>query len=247
MPLNRLRRLAGEQEVAAARSSAGNLLEDRREEVFVPPHQTPAPPPIQLSGPPPPAPAPAMAYNTPAITHTPAPAQQTPAHAPAPIHTMPPPPMAPVAPGPVVYEAGPPRNYGQQEYSPRDYSPRDYSPSRTTSTSSSWDTHHQHYHEASGPVPVGPMALAERPRSRSRSRSRRDIRAEIKALERELVHRPKTEVGPVGDRELVRAERLPDGQLVIYEEQVERVEHSPKPARIEKDKKGRLAISVPRR
>lgn len=80
------------------------------------------------------------------------------------------------------------------------------------------------------------MALVER--SRSRSRSRHDIRAEIRALERELVHRPKHELGPVGSREVVRAERLPDGQLVIYEEEVEKVVHHPKPPRIEKDKKG---------
>lgn len=93
---------------------------------------------------------------------------------------------------------------------------------------------------------MGPLALAERSRSRSRSRNRRDIRAEIKALERELVHRPKDSLGPVGDREIVRAERLPDGQLVIYEEQVEKVIHHHKPPRIEKDKKGRLSLSLPR-
>lgn len=83
----------------------------------------------------------------------------------------------------------------------------------------------------------------ERSRSRSRSRGGRELRAEIRALERELAHRPKHH----GDREIVRAERLPDGQLVVYEEQVEEVVHTPKPARIEKDKKGRLSLSVPRR
>ena len=175
-------------EVAAARSSAGNVVEERREESFVPP--------------PVPAPAPTV----------------VPAPAPAP------------APGPVIVDAAPFRAS---------------SPS-FTSTTSSYDTyyphhHHHHHHEASRPIPVGPVALAER--SRSRSRSRREIRSEIRALERELVHRPKNELG---EREIVRAERLPDGQLVIYEEE-EKIEHTPKPARIEKDKRGRLSLSVPRR
>lgn len=93
-------------------------------------------------------------------------------------------------------------------------------------------------------MPVGPLALAERSRSRSQSRGGREIRAEIRALERELAHRPKHDSG---GRELVRAERLPDGQLVVYEEQVEKVEHGHKPARIEKDKRGRLSLSMPRR
>lgn len=184
--------ITGEMEVAAARSSAGNVVEERKEEIFVPPAATQ------------PAPAAALA----------------PAPAPAP------------APGPVIVDAAP---------------PRDTSPSRTTTTTSSYDTHHYHHHhdhhEASRPVPVGPLALAERSRSRSRSRGGREIRAEIRALERELVHRPKRETG---ERELVRAERLPDGQLVVYEEQVD-VEHTHKPARIEKDRKGRLSLSVPHR
>lgn len=95
-------------------------------------------------------------------------------------------------------------------------------------------------HESvSGPVPIGPLAIAQR--ARSQSRSRREIRSEIRALERELVHRPKE----VSDREIVRAERLPDGQLVMYEEEVEKVISRPKPPRIEKDKKGRLSLSVP--
>lgn len=79
-------------------------------------------------------------------------------------------------------------------------------------------------------------------RPRSRSRSGREIRAEIRALERELVHRPR---GPA-DREIVRAERLPDGQLVIMEEKLEKVVEHRKPPRIEKDKKGRMSISVPK-
>lgn len=201
----------GEQEVAAARSSAGDI-DERREEIFVPPAPAPAPPP----------PAPSV--------------RVPPAPAPAPVPVAPPP-------GPVIVDA------------------REPSPSRDTATTSSYDSyystpsyyhryhhhgHHDGHHEASAPIPVGPLALAERSRSRSRSR---EIRHEIRALERErdreLAHRPRYE--PVrGERELVKAERLPNGELVLYEEQIER-EHIPKPARIEKDKKGRLSISLPSR
>lgn len=215
--------IPGEMEIAAARSSAGNIAEERREDVFVPPPmtappphtappQTVPPPQTVAPGPPPPPPQPAP---------MPAPVQAQPQY-----QTPAPPPAAPV-----IIEGGP---------------ARDYSPSRT-STTTSYDSHYHHHHEHSAPVPVGPLALAERSRSRSRSRGGREIRAEIRALERELAHRPKHDVGPVGSRELVRAERLPDGQLVVYEEQVEKVEHTHKPARIEKDKKGRLSLSMPRR
>jgi hypothetical protein len=45
---------------------------------------------------------------------------------------------------------------------------------------------------------------------------------------------------------MVRAERLPDGQLIIREDRVEEVVTHRKPPRIEKDKKGRMSISVPK-
>ncbi|KAI6784569.1 uncharacterized protein J7T54_006614 [Emericellopsis cladophorae] len=217
-----------EMEVAAARSSAGNLVEDRRDDpIFVPPPTPAAPAPAPA--PPPPAPA-TVVPPTPA----PAPAPEPVVVAAPPPPTPAPAPVANPAPAPVIVDAGPPPA-------------RDYSPSRT-STTSSWDSyHHHHHHEASAPMPVGPLALAERSRSRSRSRGGREIRSEIRALERELAHRPKHSTGPVGGRELVRAERLPNGELVLYEEQVEKVIHHSKPPRIEKDKKGRLSLSVPKR
>jgi hypothetical protein len=124
------------------------------------------------------------------------------------------------APAPVIIDASPHR-------------------SRSTSTSSSGSSSHHHHHG-------GPVAIIDRSRSRSKSRSNREIRAEIRALERELVHRPR-DIGPVRGREVVHAERLPDGQLVVYEEEVEKVIHHHKPPRIEKDKKGRLSLSVPLR
>lgn len=185
-----------DEEVANARSSAGNVVEERNEERRTETGRSPAPPP------PPPAPI-----------------------------VVPPP--AP-APGPAVLDAAP-RATETVEYVDKTVI-RESSPTRS---SSSWDSghhrHRHHHHHDEG-------ALVVVPRSRSRSRSRRDIRAEIKALERQLVHRPRGEV----EREVVRTERLPNGELVIYEEEVERTVARPKPPRIEKDKKGRMSISVPK-
>jgi hypothetical protein len=45
-------------------------------------------------------------------------------------------------------------------------------------------------------------------------------------------------------REIIRTERMEDGQLVIYEEVTDRIA-SHKPPRIEKDKKGRIKLSLP--
>ncbi|KAI0164075.1 hypothetical protein GGR57DRAFT_274132 [Xylariaceae sp. FL1272] len=48
------------------------------------------------------------------------------------------------------------------------------------------------------------------------------------------------------ERDMVRAERLPTGELVLYEESIEKVEEPRRGVRIEKDKKGRMSISVPK-
>jgi hypothetical protein len=71
-------------------------------------------------------------------------------------------------------------------------------------------------------VPVG-TAVETRRRSRSRSRHHRH-----------------------SSRDLVKAERLPNGELVLFEETVERIEEPNRGVRIEKDKRGRMSISVPR-
>jgi len=47
-------------------------------------------------------------------------------------------------------------------------------------------------------------------------------------------------------RELVAAERLSNGELILYEEKIERIEAPRRGVRIEKDKKGRMSISVPK-
>ncbi|KZZ99442.1 hypothetical protein AAL_02014 [Moelleriella libera RCEF 2490] len=206
-----------DQEVAAARSSAGSIVEERIEEIrkeeiiekastHAPP--PPPPPPASVAPPPPPPPAPVVV-------------------------PPPPPPPAPVvaAPGPIIVDAGP-RPVDTVEIVDRTVVRESSSPTRSTS---SWDSgHHHHHHHRHRHRQYEEDALVVVPHSRSRSRSRRDIRAEIKALERELVHRPRAEL----EREVVRTERLPSGELVIYEEEVERTIARPKPPRIEKDKKG---------
>lgn len=152
--------------------------------------------------------------------------------APAPTHmTIVHPPPAPPYPPTVV----PPAE--TVEYVDKTVIRESSSPSRS---SSSWDSSHHHRRRHHHHYDDGTVVLV--PRSRSRSRSRRDIRAEIKALERQLVHRPKGEV----EREVVRTERLPNGELIVYEEEVERTVSRHKPPRIEKDKKGRLSLSVPK-
>lgn len=139
----------------------------------------------------------------------------------------------PAPPPPVIIDAGPPVELVEETFI------RDESPSRSSSTSS-WDTHRHRHRSRRRRKSVGPLAIYER--SRSRSRSGHELRAEIRALERELAHRPKGS----SNRELVRAERLPDGQVVIYEEKLEKVVEHHKPPRLEKDKKGRMSISVPK-
>lgn len=98
------------------------------------------------------------------------------------------------------------------------------------------------YYDSSNEIPAGTMALAHRHRSQSASRSGREIRAEIRALEARLHDRKRG----TGSSELVKAERLPDGGVVLYEEKVEKVEQGYKGARLERDKKGRMSLSIPK-
>ncbi|KAF3062239.1 hypothetical protein GL218_03001 [Daldinia childiae] len=107
--------------------------------------------------------------------------------------------------------------------------------------------------EYSEELAVGPLALVG-----DRRRSNKDIKMEIARLEaeRDLLkaerrhhhhsHSRHRSHSHSTDRELVSAERLPTGELVLYEEQVERIEEPRRGVRIEKDKKGRMSISVPK-
>ena len=207
-----------EAEVAGARSS--HHVEDRREEVFTIP-----PPPI-MTAPPPPPPAP-MAPATPA------------------------PPQPPIINAPtVVREVSPARTTRSR---------RSHSTSTTAASRRApvvIDAHHPGGWEASNEVPVGPLALVA-----DRHRTDRDISMEIAQLEAERDYlraehhhhhrsrsrhsRHRSHSGSPG-RELVKAERLPTGELVIYEQEVEKVVEPRRGVRIEKDKKGRMSISVPK-
>ena len=207
-----------EAEVARARSS--HHVEDRREEIFTIP-----PPPIVTPAAPPPPP---MVPATPA-----------------------PPPQQPLLSTPTLV---------------RDISPARTSRSRrshsTSTTAASRrgpvviDAHHPGW-ETSNEIPVGPVALYA-----DHHRSDRDIGMEIAQLEaeRDLLRaehhhhhhhsrsrhsRHRSHSGSPG-RELVKAERLPTGELVIYEQEVEKIVEPRRGVRIEKDKKGRMSISVPK-
>ncbi|KAL1878035.1 hypothetical protein VTK73DRAFT_8259 [Phialemonium thermophilum] len=71
--------------------------------------------------------------------------------------------------------------------------------------------------EVSSEIAVGPLAIVEsgRHRHHHHHHHRRD-----------------------GSRDIIKAERLPGGEIVLYEEEVERVEEPNRGVRIEKDKKG---------
>jgi hypothetical protein len=179
-----------------------------------------------ITMPPAPPPAPATVIVPP-----------TPAPPPAPVYVQapaPPPPPAEVFEETtrVVREASPVRSY------------RSYSTSASSRTPIVYEAAPREYSEQ---VAVGPLAIV------GDRRRDRDIKAEIRALEaeRELIRREKHHHhhhhhSHSPGRELVRAERLSTGELVLYEETVEKVEEPRRGVRIEKDKKGRMSISVPK-
>ncbi|KAH9993014.1 hypothetical protein F4779DRAFT_623559 [Xylariaceae sp. FL0662B] len=208
-------------EVTAARSVAGEIEAEREKEVF-----TIAPPPSAPPAPAPPAP--------PTIIHTPAPV--APAQA-APVE---------VVKETVIREGSPTRSIR---------SGRSHSTSTSTRAPLVVSASPREY---SDEVALGPLALVG-----DRRRSDREIKMEIARLEaeRDLVrserrhhhhshshshsHSRHRSHSHSTDRELVRAERLPTGELVLYEEEV-KVEEPRRGVRIEKDKKGRMSISVPK-
>jgi hypothetical protein len=114
--------------------------------------------------------------------------------------------------------------------------------------------------ERSDHIPIGPLALV--PSERHRSKDERAIRAEIKALEAE---KEALRAEKRADREMRKADRIrrgaraSEGELVLYDRETierggeevtlvrrERVSEPEGGVRIEKDKKGRMAISVPK-
>ncbi|KAI1099225.1 hypothetical protein F4804DRAFT_92054 [Jackrogersella minutella] len=178
------------------------------------------------------------------------------------VFTIPPPPPpvihTPVIHTPVMHTAAPvapsppPVEVVKETYI-RDLSPARSSRShRSHSTSTTRTPVIIEPREYSEEVPVGPLALFN-----DRRRSDRDIKMEIARLEaeRDLMkserrhhhhHSHSRHRSHSTNRELVSAERLPTGELVLYEEQVERIEEPRRGVRLEKDKKGRMSISVPK-
>ncbi|KAL7621974.1 hypothetical protein AAE478_007475 [Parahypoxylon ruwenzoriense] len=206
-----------EKEIDAARSSAGGIIEERHEVFTIPP---------------PPAPVP----NPPQVVIAPAP----PAPPPAPVE---------VVKETIIREASPTRTA------------RSYR-SHSTSTTRTPVIIEPTPQEISEEIPIGPLALVS-----DRRRTDREITLEIARLEteRDLLkterhhhhhhhhrrahshsHSRHRSHSRSTERELVAAERLPTGELVLYEEQVEKIEEPRRGVRIEKDKKGRMSISVPK-
>ncbi|KAI0839690.1 hypothetical protein F5Y06DRAFT_12681 [Hypoxylon sp. FL0890] len=183
------------------------------------------------------------------------------------IFTIPPPLPAP-APPPIIHTAAPqaPAQQAPVEVVKETFI-RETSPTRSTRSTRSRRSHStsttrtpvvieaREPREYSDEIAVGPLALVG-----DRRRTDRDIKMEIARLEaeRDLLrpdrhhhhhhhsHSRHRSHSHSTERELVAAERLPTGELVLYEEQVEKIEEPRRGVRIEKDKKGRMSISVPK-
>jgi hypothetical protein len=226
-----------EVEMSGGRSEAGTVVEEHRTEVFTVP-APPPPPPGWIPPPPgwvPPPPGwvpPPPPGNLEVITDTkitethrsPSPARSHRGH-----HHH--------HDGPIIIDAGRPRE-----------------------VSDVVETRRTDIYERSDPIPVGPLALAIP--ERHRSRDERAVRAEIKALEAE---KEALRAEKRADREMRKADRIrrgaraSEGELVLYDRETidrpgeevtivrrERVSEPEGGVRIEKDKKGRMAISVPK-
>lgn len=227
----------------AARSSAGDVFEERvveeRHTEYVnvaPPHDhaeytqqhssgalvitaTPSAPP------PPPSVVMAAPQPTPQYVSQPAAPQYVTTQPPAAVQYAPQPTAVQYAPEPTVKFA---RTALVRDASPaRSYTTTSYDSTTTSSTVTgpvivdAYPPQHQH-HQALVPAGGHEIVLPSRRRSRSRHHSRH------------------------GSRDVVRAERLSTGELVLYEEEVEHVEPTRGGVRLEKDKRGRMSISVPR-
>ncbi|KAI1380488.1 hypothetical protein F4677DRAFT_261331 [Hypoxylon crocopeplum] len=176
------------------------------------------------------------------------------------IFTIPPPPLAAPPPPSVMHTMAPvaPAPPAPVEVVKETFI-RETSPTRSTRSRRSHSTSTTRTpliiepREYSEEVPIGPLALVN-----DRRRSDKEMEMEIARLEAERgllrgdrhhhhhSHSRHRSHSHSTNRELVAAERLPTGELVLYEEQVERIEEPRRGVRIEKDKKGRMSISVPK-
>ncbi|KAK3316497.1 hypothetical protein B0H66DRAFT_534747 [Apodospora peruviana] len=201
-----------ELEIMAARSSAGDIIEERRTEIVQVAHQpTPVIPTYTRT-------APVMMQEQPRPVIVAA-------------QHRPPTPVEVVQKTAVIRDVSPSR-YTTSSYTTDTYSTTSYDTSTTATPYPVMYETAGRAREVSGEIPVGPVALATDDRRRSHHDA--DIRHEIRHLERELARRDHSR----HRGELVKAERLSTGELVLFEESVERVEEPSRGVRIEKDKKG---------
>ncbi|KXJ97329.1 hypothetical protein Micbo1qcDRAFT_230012 [Microdochium bolleyi] len=210
-----------ELEVAAARSAAGHIVEERREEFFTLPPPPPAPAPVVVAAP---------VAAPPPVVVAPAPAPPpAPAPAPAPVETT--------------------TEVFQETKVVREVSPARTTRSFSTSTSGRTPLIIDGAEPAYG-YDYGQVAIVG-----DRRRTDQEIKYEIARLEaeRDLMrsghhhhHHHGRHRSHSSGHDLVRAERLPTGELVLYEEDVVKIEEPRRGVRLEKDKKGRMSISVPK-
>lgn len=203
-----------EFEIMAARSSAGDIIEERRTEI-VEYHTTAPPPAVHYHHQHPPAPA----GNGPIIINA----------QPAPV----PAPPVEVVKTTMIREQSPARSYTTTSYDTTSYG-----------TTTSYDTSLTSRGPPTVIVDARPreVALVEPSRDTWRYDDNDELRSEIRHLERQLARRERSKSrhsrhGSRGD--LVRAERLSTGELVLYEEEIETIEEPARGGlRIEKDKRG---------
>lgn len=156
-----------------------------------------------------------------------------------------------------------PPKYGEQEVvktktivERREVSPASthhgHSRSRSTGGAVIVDARPTEYVEAPAPPPIGQMALV--PTDRQLVKDERAIRAEIKALEaeKEALRAEKKANSEMRRAERIRREGRESDELVVYDREEIRQTHErsrsrANSVRIEKDKKGRMTISLPKR
>lgn len=198
--------------MSAARSSAGDFVEERRKEGVVYPGGAPPPPPPQVTFAPPPQPA----YD------------------PAPAHA------------PMIVNAAPPQQQQPAEYVNTTTARivRDVSPSRTASSYTSYDTYTTD--STSIYAPQQPYAMNAQPQYAYGQGPPGMALVPVTTAVDKARHRSRSRHHRHSSRDVAKAERLPNGELVLFEETVERVEEPNRGVRLEKDKRGRMSISVPR-
>jgi len=224
-----------EFEILAARSSAGDVIEERRTEII---EYTETEQPIIMPHRPAPSVVTAGGKGPVIINAQPAPGQPVEV-----VHTT-----------AMVREHSPGTSYTTTSYDTTSYGTGTTTyDTLSTYTGTTATGHHYHHGHGHGPVviearprevvsthvPAGQLALVEQSRlvERRGSRDSDDLRSEIRHLERQLARRERHERH--GSRELVHAKRLSTGELVLFEEEIETIEEPARGGvRIERDKRG---------